>query len=146
MDRDILLMIGISLLAGSLSTMNMWVVNKSHVKTHLNDIYMTLLMTGWMILLTYLLLNHMMSSKIWFFVSIIIIVLVIYAIRTQALIGDKQFLRGMIPHHSMAILMAEKIKDKTKDNRIKELANNIIKSQSQEIKQMTEILDNPLAQ
>ncbi|MFZ8373971.1 DUF305 domain-containing protein, partial [Staphylococcus aureus] len=30
-----------------------------------------------------------------------------YGVRAQALVGDKQFLRAMIPHHSGAILMCQ---------------------------------------
>ena len=58
-------------------------------------------------------------------------------IRDQTLVGDKQFLRSMIPHHSGAILMCEKAK--VNDPEIQSLCAEIIKSQAQEIDQMKNI-------
>lgn len=138
----ILLMIISSFLAGYLSTMNIWAVNIKHVRWHLNDVYMVVLMTAWMIILSYLLLrNHMINSKTILIIAILFIIVIIYVIRKQVFIDDKQFMNGMIPHHSMAILMAERIKEKTKDPRIMYLANQIIKSQTDEINIMTNILN-----
>ena len=42
-------MILIMILAGALSTMNMWVVSWEHIQFSLNDVYMIALMTGWTI-------------------------------------------------------------------------------------------------
>lgn len=54
-------------------------------------------------------------------------------IRNQIFINDKQFELSMIEHHEMAIVMANKIKQKTLDPQLLQLANNIIQSQQQEI-------------
>ena len=138
----IFLMIILSFVAGYLSTMNIWVVNIKHIRWHLNDVYMVLLMTGWMIVLGYLLLrHHMINSKTVFILAILLIIIIVYAIRKQSLINDEQFMNGMIPHHSMAILMAKRIKEKTKDQRVKNLADQIIKSQTYEINFMTNLLN-----
>ena len=59
-------------------------------------------------------------------------------IRAQALVGDKQFLRSMIPHHSGAVLMCTKAQ--ISDPEIKQLCTNIIQSQTQEIDQMKTIM------
>jgi len=58
--------------------------------------------------------------------------------RTQAGIGNAEFLRAMIPHHSGAILMCEKAS--ITDPEIVALCQGITKSQSQEIEQMEAIL------
>jgi len=42
----------------------------------------------------------------------------------------------MIPHHQSAIKMAEVASEKSKNQRIKELAENIISTQQTEIEQM----------
>lgn len=55
-------------------------------------------------------------------------------IRAQSLVGDKQFLRSMIPHHSGAVLMCSKAQ--VSDPEIKQLCGNIIRSQTEEIDQM----------
>jgi uncharacterized protein (DUF305 family) len=60
------------------------------------------------------------------------------AMRTQAAIGDSEFLRSMIPHHSGAILMCEQAK--ITDPEIVALCGNIVRSQTQEIAQMEAIL------
>ena len=140
---DLIPMIIVSLLSGLLSTMNVWTVDRSHIRFHLNDLYMILLMTGWMIFLTYL-HNYKLTEHVN--VGVIAYVLIIsttfYFVRTQFLIDDKQFLKGMIPHHSMAIQMARNIKNKTEDEKIRKLADDIITAQTNEIKLMDEILQS----
>ena len=79
-------------------------------------------------------------SKIGFILTILFIIIMIIFIRKQILIDDKQFLQGMVPHHSMAILMSKKIKNKTKNPRIQRLASQIIRSQANEINIMNDIL------
>lgn len=53
---------------------------------------------------------------------------------------DEAFTIGMIKHHKMAIDMAESILKYTNNQKIIDMANNIIKAQGEEIKQMKEIL------
>ena len=122
------------MIAGLLSTMNIWTIRAEHVRFHLNDIYMIILMTGWSLLIGSVVHGHQSSHHILYY--IIVIVATIYAIRNQTFINDAQFLNGMIPHHSMAILMAKKIKEKTTNPRIHSLAKNIIETQEREIREM----------
>jgi uncharacterized protein (DUF305 family) len=56
------------------------------------------------------------------------------AIRNQAAISDRQFLRSMIPHHAGAILMCREAS--IKDPEAKELCRTIIAGQQAEIDQM----------
>jgi uncharacterized protein (DUF305 family) len=49
---------------------------------------------------------------------------------------DKAFIDAMIPHHQSAIKMAEVAYEKSKNPRIKELAENIMSAQKREIEQM----------
>ncbi|MBG1259107.1 DUF305 domain-containing protein [Nostoc commune] len=49
---------------------------------------------------------------------------------------DLRFIDGMIPHHQGAVEMAKEAQQKSKRPEIKKLADNIIKSQNQEITQM----------
>ena len=60
------------------------------------------------------------------------------AIRQQTAVGDRQFLRSMIPHHAGAILMCEEAS--LQDNRIKELCQGIISGQRSEIEEMRRML------
>jgi uncharacterized protein (DUF305 family) len=58
--------------------------------------------------------------------------------RTQTPVGDVQFLRSMIPHHSSAILMCEQ--SALTDPEIVKLCEKIVKSQQEEIAQMKSML------
>ena len=66
-------------------------------------------------------------------------VLSLLGIRQQSLVGDDQFLRSMIPHHSGAILMCEEAK--LADPEIRQLCGEIIRAQKEEIAQMKRIMD-----
>jgi uncharacterized protein (DUF305 family) len=48
---------------------------------------------------------------------------------------DKAFIEEMVPHHRMAIMMAQRVSNSDKSE-IRELANSIIRTQSDEINQM----------
>ena len=111
----------------------MWVVSKNHMRFHLNDAYMIILMTAWMILFESLYHYNHEPTFVIPVLAVIVIIVVMYMIRKQIWINDQQFIAGMIPHHSMAILMAERIKEKSENPQIINLANNIIKTQNLEI-------------
>ena len=49
---------------------------------------------------------------------------------------DKAFIEGMIPHHQLAIMMAQMLRSGTNKPEMLTLANNIIESQSKEIQAM----------
>jgi uncharacterized protein (DUF305 family) len=49
---------------------------------------------------------------------------------------DKAFIEEMIPHHQMAVMMAQMLKASTTRPEMKQLANNIIETQTNEIEQM----------
>lgn len=65
-------------------------------------------------------------------------VLAFLGIRAQAGIGDAQFLRSMIPHHSGAILMCREAS--LSDPEIARLCRQIVRAQREEIDQMERIL------
>ncbi len=109
---------------------------------NLNMFYMTLMMVAPMVVLMILAMAHMFKSKS---VNVTLLVVSFVAffgsfalIRTQTTIGDRAFLRSMIPHHSGAILMCQEAS--LSDAEIVKLCGNIIKSQREEIDQMKAIL------
>lgn len=59
-------------------------------------------------------------------------------IRTETGVGDEQFLKSMIPHHSRAILVCQE-SDIT-DQQIKTLCEEIVRAQKEEIAEMERIL------
>ena len=68
-----------------------------------------------------------------------LLVLAVLFTRAQAFVGDAQFLRSMIPHHSGAILMCEQAT--LTDPQVRDLCRGIIAGQKSEIDQMKRILD-----
>jgi uncharacterized protein (DUF305 family) len=87
-------------------------------------------------------MRHMLPSKganIAILAGAIIVFVGAFAlIRTQTTIGDRAFLRSMIPHHSGVILMCQQAK--LSDPEIVRLCGDIERSQRQEIDQMKAIL------
>ena len=61
----------------------------------------------------------------------------LWATRTQALIGDRQFIASMIPHHSGAILMCREAD--LIDSELVSLCGEISKAQREEIERMERI-------
>jgi hypothetical protein len=59
--------------------------------------------------------------------------------RTEAFVGDDQFLRAMIPHHSRAILVCQEAAITDPD--IQRLCEQIVSSQQDEIDIMTRMLE-----
>jgi hypothetical protein len=117
----------IMILAGLLSTMNVWVDKYDDIRFSMNDIYMTLLMTGWM----FLFMGIFYKELIVFIIGITLVIINIWCIRSQFLITENQYKLGMIPHHSMAIHMSKKLLEKK--NNIKPFLKNIINTQENEI-------------
>jgi uncharacterized protein (DUF305 family) len=109
---------------------------------NLNMLYMTLMMVAPMVVLMILAMKHMFPSKAvnaaLLTASAVIFLGCFALIRTQATIGDRAFLRSMIPHHSGAVLMCTKAP--VKDPEVVALCGQIIKSQREEINQMKRIL------
>ena len=75
-----------------------------------------------------------------FFSFLLLSLIIIYLLREQVLIGDEQWLRRMISHHSTALTTSHKIKERTNNERIKKLASDIIDTQEREIKLMKELI------
>ncbi|MFM1976059.1 MAG: hypothetical protein RL145_905 [Pseudomonadota bacterium] len=109
---------------------------------NLNMFYMTLMMVAPMVVLMILAMKHMFPSKAangaLIAASLIAFVGGFALIRTQTMIGDTQFLRSMIPHHSGAVLMCEQAN--LSDPELVALCGQIIKSQREEIDQMRTML------
>ncbi|MBX9678402.1 MAG: DUF305 domain-containing protein [Gemmataceae bacterium] len=110
----------------------------ANVYSSFNQVYMAGLMTAPMLVLEVSLMGMMYPNKKWnaalIAVGAVALVGFFALIRQQAAVGDKQFLRSMIPHHAGAILMAEQ--SDTRDPEIKKLVEDIITSQRAEIEQM----------
>lgn len=114
----------------------------SYFYNNTNMFYMAVLMAAPVTLFMLFSMRHMYpNQKLNIIVGIVFALLTIGsygAIRMQVGVGDKQFLRAMIPHHSGAILMCREAN--IKDAEIATLCKGIIESQQREIDQMEAML------
>lgn len=105
---------------------------------NINNLYMTLLMVSAMLVIELWIMGPMYQNKKinWTIIAVALIVGVFswFGIREQINVGDKQFVKGMIPHHAAAVLMSEKAK--LSDPELIQLQKDILKAQEQEIELM----------
>jgi hypothetical protein len=115
----------------------------AHVYLNLSNVYMTGLMAGSMVPIMLLTMSRMFPDKrinvaLWVG-SAAALALCWFLLRAEAGVGDRQFMRAMIPHHSAAIQMAKE--SAISDPRLKKLTEEIISSQEREIAEMKTMLD-----
>jgi hypothetical protein len=133
---DTMIMLLACIFSGFASTMNNWIDKWDDFRFSLNDFYMTGLMTGWMFF--FMGLFSLRLGKCLFGLTIAVVFFVL--IRTQWLVTEIQYLRGMIPHHSMAIMMSKRLEKRP--NSMSHLLDQIVKSQEKEIIIMKNYLDD----
>ena len=114
----------------------------AHFHLNLNSAYMTLMMVAPMAIIILISMRSMFPSRRINLAicagAAAIFLMSFTAMRTQAGIGNAEFLRAMIPHHSGAILMCEQAS--ISDPEIVALCRGIVESQQKEIAQMQAIL------
>lgn len=123
--------------SGALSTMNVWVDKVEDMRFSLNDVYMILLMSGWMLFFMAALHGDVGIS----ISGLVLAGCMIFCIRTQLFISESQYLIGMIPHHSMAVHMSKQ--RKTRPTTILPFVDTLIETQEREIEFMKRILAEP---
>ena len=115
----------------------------SDITNNIGKAYMATIMALFMILLEVMMHDHQYSVfSLHFYVGIVAaLAIFIYLYRKQVAIKDKQYLEGMIEHHSMALLTSEEILKKTDNYDIAKLAKNIIQTQTDELRTMRELVE-----
>ena len=85
----------------------------------------------------------MMKTIHWDYYLLLFLVLFILIglYRWQLGITDKEYLKEMIEHHSMAVLTSEELLKKSSNYQVRQLATNIIHSQEEEIKEMKNLVN-----
>lgn len=112
--------------------------NTSNIKSSLGKFYLSCAMASLMGLTE----MFIMGDQNILIIIILLVMLVgsVIMYRRQMYIKEKEYLKEMIEHHSMALLTSKSIIEKTNDNQVKNLAQNIIKSQQSEINYMEQLL------
>ena len=70
--------------------------------------------------------------------SLVVFLVLLWLVRSQATVGDVAYMRAMIPHHSIAILTSERAN--ITDSRVRKLADGIIATQKKEIGEMKDYI------
>ena len=113
-----------------------------HYHTGATRIYMAIMMVAPMAVLMMIMMGSMYPKKKRnagiIVAGIILFIVALAALRTQTPIGDVQYMKAMIPHHSSAIMTSKNAN--IKDPEVRRLADSIIASQEREIAQMEAIL------
>lgn len=127
----------------------MWTLSMSMVRTvdhfyyNLSNFWMALLMVSAMAVVMVIGMWAMFQNRkanIAMLAGFALLFAGVFALgRTETFVGNEQFLKSMIPHHSRAILVCQE-SDIT-DPEIEELCTEIVDTQQKEIAQMKSILE-----
>lgn len=106
--------------------------------------FMTLIMGGSMIIIMLLFMLNMYKKRSTN-IAIIILGIAFIAggiglVRSQVTVSGVDYMEGMIPHHSIAILTSERAQ--IEDIRVRKLADEIIKAQRREIMEMEWLIND----
>ena len=135
--RNFLLMVGTSAaLMFCLTYLNTYQL--SHIAFSWTRVFMAMIMAGSMALVMLFFMRHMYKDKrvntAIVAVSIGLIGLGLWLVRSQSTVGDVAWMKAMIPHHSIAILTSERAQ--ITDPRARKLADEIVQTQKREIGEM----------
>lgn len=114
-----------------------------HIYLSATRFYMTLLMVTPMAVVMLLMMKKMYPNKAYNSIiiasSIGVFILSLWFLRSQVFIKDEGYMKAMIPHHSSAILTSKNAE--ISDPEVRKLADEIIKSQEEEIAEMKALLE-----
>lgn len=106
--------------------------------------FMTLIMGGAMLIIMLLFMLKMYKNSTANAAIIIggflLIAASVWLVRSQVTVTDVDYMEGMIPHHSIAVLTSERAM--IEDVRVRKLADEIIKAQRKEIKEMEWLIND----
>ena len=115
-----------------------------HIFYSKTRVYMALIMGAMMAIIMLAFMPQMYTKRRMNFAiyagSVIVFVLALWLVRSQATIHDVAWMKAMIPHHSIAILTSENTN--ISDPRVRELADGIIETQRKEIAEMKALIQD----
>jgi hypothetical protein len=116
----------------------------SHVRWSETRFYMTLIMGAGMAVVMLSYMTGMYDDrKVNLAIvagSLIAFAAALWLMRSQITVQDSSYMEAMIPHHSIAILTSERAE--IRDVRVRELADEIIRAQRREIKEMEWLIED----
>jgi peptidoglycan/LPS O-acetylase OafA/YrhL len=113
-----------------------------HVVFSETRVYMAILMGAAMAIIMLSFMLKMYKKKLVniliYAVSLIVIVAMLFLVRSQVTVSEVSWMRAMIPHHSIAILTSSRAN--ISDPRARDLARRIIEAQQDEIDEMKALI------
>ncbi len=114
----------------------------TYITNNIGKAYLSTIMGLFMVLIEVIMHDHQyhVLSINFYAILFALLALFTYLYRKQIAINDKQYLEGMIEHHSMALFQSAEILKKTNNYHIAKIAKNIIQTQNDELKLMSELI------
>jgi hypothetical protein len=113
-----------------------------HVVFSETRLYMALVMGATMAVIMLSFMLHMYErtrTNLAIYVgSAVVFAAALWLVRSQTTVDDVAYMRAMIPHHSIAIMTSERAR--IRDPRVRELADEIIDAQREEIAEMERLI------
>jgi len=145
MREQVMLFFVMFLISLTIDPMNVMVYSFDSIYLSKSLIISSLYMASTMIcahqIVHYISMGHL--DKYVFSIGIGLSAVFLYIMRSQIFIKPEDWMRGMIPHHSTAITTTRKLLENNQlkpDSNIYKLANDILKTQQDEIAFMKELL------
>lgn len=115
----------------------------SHIYLSLTRTYIALLMISALALLMLAIMRNMYTlvklNSVIAISAVAVFVFALTALRSQAFVGDAQYMKEMIPQHSAAILLSKNAN--LRDAEVRRLSDSIVKSHEAEIGTMKQLLE-----
>jgi len=115
-----------------------------HARFSETRLFMTLIMGAAMlvVMLSFMLgmYRNRTANAAIFVGAALLLASAVWLVRSQATVSGVDYMEGMIPHHSIAILTSERAG--IVDPRVRELADEIIRAQRREIKEMEWLIED----
>ena len=115
----------------------------TYITNNIGKVYMAVIMGLFMVVLEIMMHDHQYNvlSLNLYAIFMAMLALFVYLYRKQVAVDDKQYLEGMIEHHSMGIFTSEEILKKTDNYDVAKIAKNIIQTQNDELRAMRELIN-----
>ncbi|SEN37062.1 protein of unknown function [Mesobacillus persicus] len=138
---------GMMILTSTLVMLGLMYLNTyqiDHVFFSETRVYMAIMMGATMAVVMLAFMRKMYTNRkaniAIFAGSAVVFALSLFLVRSQTTVEDTAWMKAMIPHHSIAILTSESAE--ITDPRVRELANSIIETQREEIKEMKALIED----
>lgn len=132
--------LSIGLLASIVASIHLDVADNRSIIVTLNDVYASILVSGWVLILTSVILD---GHRALLVVGALLVVFMYIAIRRQAFVTPKQYLQGLVQNNDITMIMSHKqLEQKDLNPAVRELANSEVQDAQRKNAAIHAVLDN----